>query len=39
MTTEILSASVGVLVAAVSSVITYVLTRKKYNVEVDHNVI
>jgi uncharacterized membrane protein (DUF106 family) len=35
MTSEIVMALVGVLCTAISSIVTFFLTRKKYNTEVD----
>lgn len=37
--TEIVTALVGGITAAVSSVVTYILTKRKYNAEVDSKVI
>jgi len=39
MNTEIIVALIGILSTVVSSVITFVLTKKKYNAEVDKQVI
>lgn len=39
METEIIIALIGILSTTISSVVTYMLTKRKYNAEVDSNVI
>lgn len=39
MNTEIVTALIGILATGLSSVLTYVLTKRKYNAEVDRQVI
>lgn len=39
MVTEIIIAILGIISTTVSSVITYIFTKRKYNAEVDHSVI
>jgi len=39
MNTEIIIALIGALAAGISSVLTYILTKRKYNAEVDKQVI